>query len=54
MYVDTDIFYAKIRSGDRHAEFAGKILSKKGLYTSSITLLELEILVKRELSDDLT
>jgi len=54
MYVDTDIFYALIKTGDRHAEFAEKIMREKGLYTSAITLLELEIVIRREISDELS
>lgn len=54
MYIDTDILYAVIKKGDRHSDFAESILCRKNLYTSVVTLLELEILVKREISDELS
>ncbi|MBS3063630.1 MAG: PIN domain-containing protein [Candidatus Diapherotrites archaeon] len=55
MYVDADLFYALLRAGDRHAELAQTVLaSKEQQYTSVICLLELEIVVKRELSDEMS
>lgn len=55
MYVDTDILYALLKPNDRHLEFAKKILaSNEAPCTSAITLVELEIVVKRELSDFLS
>jgi len=55
MYLDADLIYALIKKKDRHEELAEKILSEEGkFYTSIVTLLELEIIVKRELSDELS
>ena len=55
MYVDLDLIYALIKEGDRHQETAKKILGQtKGTYTSVVTLLELEIVVKREMNDFLS
>ncbi|PIN85295.1 MAG: hypothetical protein COV47_02905 [Candidatus Diapherotrites archaeon CG11_big_fil_rev_8_21_14_0_20_37_9] len=55
MYLDTDIFYAKLKPNDRHAKTAEKMLSGKSRQaTSIITLLELELLFKREISDELS
>ena len=55
MYVDTDIFYALIKKGDRHLDIASATLQKKeAKYTSVLTLLELEILIKREIDNGLS
>ncbi len=55
MYLDADILFALIKPSDRHQAFAEEVLTKKErLYTSFTTLLELEIVVKREISDDLS
>lgn len=55
MYVDTDILYALLKPNDCHLEFAKKILSaNENPYTSVITFVELEIVVKREISDFLS
>ncbi len=55
MYIDSDLIFALLKPSDRHAFFAGGIISsKEPLYTSIVTLLELEIVVKRELSDYLS
>ncbi len=55
MYLDVDVIYALIKENDYHKEYALKILeeSKKN-YTSAVSLLELEIIIKRELSDMLS
>ncbi|MEW6295052.1 MAG: PIN domain-containing protein [Candidatus Diapherotrites archaeon] len=55
MYIDADLIYAIIKKRDRHEELAEKILSaEEKFYTSIVTMLELEIIVKRELSDELS
>ncbi len=55
MYIDTDILYALLKPNGRHLEFAKKILDSNEIaYTSVITLVELEIVVKREISDFLS
>lgn len=55
MYVDLDLIYAKIKKDDRLREISKKILSsKESKYTSVVTLLELEIVLKREISDFLS
>ncbi|MDO8634322.1 MAG: PIN domain-containing protein [archaeon] len=52
MYIDADILFAFLKPADRHLEFAKKIVgSKEKLYTSTVTILELELVVKRELND---
>lgn len=55
MYVDTVFLLAFLKPHDRHLEFAQKILeSKENLYTSTATLIELSVVVKREISDFLS
>lgn len=54
MYVDADILFATLKAGDRHTDFAHKIMEEDHLYTSTITLVELEIVVKRELSNEMS
>ncbi|MFA4855940.1 MAG: PIN domain-containing protein [archaeon] len=55
MYVDLDLIYAKIKKDDRLQETSRNILkSKERQYTSVITLLELELVLKREISDYLS
>ena len=54
MYVDADILFATLKSGDRHADFAHTVMENEHLYTSIITLIELEIVVKRELSNEMS
>ena len=55
MYVDVDLLYALIKENDRHRETAEKVLGGKSkLCTSAVGLLELEILIKREMSDFLS
>jgi|SRR3989344_7017424 len=51
MYLDVDVFYAVIKENDRHKKFALTALKEKNKYTSIVSLLELEILVKREIND---
>ncbi len=55
MYVDADVIFAVLKPNDRHLDFARKIInSKEKLYTSTVTFVELEIVLKRELSDFLS
>lgn len=55
MYVDLDLIYAKIKKDDRLAAISARILqAKEPQYTSIATLLELEIVLKREVSDYLS
>jgi predicted nucleic acid-binding protein len=55
MYLDSDIIFALLKLSDRHQSFATQIAeTKEELYTSTITLTELAIVVKREMSDDLS
>lgn len=55
MYLDTDILYALLRAKDRLAPIALEVTGRKDKqYTSTITLVELEILFKREISDELS
>lgn len=55
MYIDSDLIFALLKPSDRHAFFAKSIISSQDpLYTSIVTLLELEIVAKRELSDYLS
>ena len=55
MYADTDVIYALIRPGDRHREYAERMLNiREKIYTSAITIVELEIVIKREISDELS
>ncbi len=52
MYLDADILFAFLKPADRHLEFAKKIISaSETQYTSVITFVELELVVKRELND---
>ncbi len=54
MYLDADILFSLLKPGDRHQMFAKQIIeSKEEIYTSVITILEVEIVAKREISDDL-
>ncbi len=50
MYIDTDVIYAFIKPADRHIRFARRVagLVDEELYTSSITLLEVEFVRTRE------
>ncbi len=53
MYLDVDVLYALLKEKDFHREYAERIASSKGgKVTSSVSLLELEIVVKRELGDE--
>ena len=53
MYLDTDILYATIDTNDPHAKVAQKIINmKEEKYSSIATLIELEFVIRRELSDD--
>lgn len=55
MYLDVDLVYAFIKKGDRHFELAKEIIGRKGnFYTSVVSLIELEILIKREISNELS
>ena len=55
MYLDTDVLYALIKEKDFNKEYAEKAVAEKGpKYTSTITLVELEIVIKRELGDGLS
>ena len=55
MYLDVDILLALIKEKDFHREYAKKIISlKEDKYTSVISLIELEIVIKREVSDILS
>ena len=54
MYVDSDILFATLKSGDRHAAFAHETMRNEHVYTSALTLIELEIVVKRELSNEMS
>jgi predicted nucleic acid-binding protein len=55
LYVDSDLIYAQIKTGDHLEQYSKTILKgKEKKYTSIITLLELEIIVKREISDYLS
>ncbi|HLD76236.1 MAG TPA: PIN domain-containing protein [Candidatus Norongarragalinales archaeon] len=52
MYLDADVLYALLKRDDFQKPYALNILQKKDRkYTSTVTLLELEIVVKRELGD---
>lgn len=52
MYLDTDILYALMKKDDHLKPLALSILKRnEAKYTSAVTLLELEIVVKRELGD---
>ena len=52
MYVDADILYALLKPSDRYLEFAKKIVdSTDNLYTSVVSFIEVEFVVKRELND---
>ena len=53
MYLDVDVLYALVKEKDFHREYAERIAASKGAkLTSSVSLLELEIVVKRELGDE--
>jgi predicted nucleic acid-binding protein len=55
VYVDLDLIYAKIKKDDHLRGISSSILkSKEKQYTSIVTLLELEIVLKREISDYLS
>ncbi len=55
MYVDVDVLYALVRERDWLRGFAESIVSKPGKrYSSAVALLELELIVKREISDELS
>ncbi len=55
MYLDVDVIYALIKENDYHKDYALRILREgKKRYTSAVSLLELEIIIKRELSDSLS
>ena len=51
MYVDADVLYAYLKPSDWLKSFAEKII-KKEMITSSITVVELEIVAKRDFSED--
>ena len=52
MYVDSDIIYALLRPEDRLRELARRIIQRdKKIYTSIITVLELQLVAKREISE---
>lgn len=53
MYLDTDVLYATIDTKDPHAKMAQKIINmKEEKYSSVATLIELEFVIRREISDD--
>lgn len=55
MYLDVDLIYALIKKGDRHFELAKETVSRKEeIYTSIVSFVELEILIKREISNELS
>lgn len=55
MYLDTDVIYALLKPSDRHFAFAKKIVSSnETIYSSVVMTLELELIVKREISDYLS
>lgn len=52
MYLDVDVLLALIKERDFHKEYALKVCSlQEEKYTSIISLVELEIVIKREMSD---
>lgn len=52
MYLDVDVLLALIKERDFHKEYALKVCSLlEEKYTSVISLVELEIVIKREMSD---
>ena len=55
MYLDVDVLLALIKERDFHKPYAERILAfNEDKYTSVISLLELEIVIKREMSDILS
>ncbi|MFH1200054.1 MAG: PIN domain-containing protein [Candidatus Micrarchaeota archaeon] len=53
MYLDVDVLYALVKEKDFHKEYAERITATAGAkVTSCVSLLELEIVVKRELGDE--
>ena len=55
MYLDVDVIYSLLKENDFNRGYAEKVLQAKGKkYTSVVSLLELEIVVKRELGDALS
>jgi len=55
MYVDLDMIFAQIKKDDRLKETSDLLLkSEEKQYTSALTLVELEIVLKREVSDFLS
>lgn len=55
MYLDSDVLYALMKKDDHQRPYALKVVQQQTRkYTSTVTLLELEIMVKRELGDALS
>jgi len=54
LYVDTDVIYAILKKEDLHKDYAERILEKENLYTSVLTLVELQIVAKREISGEVS
>lgn len=55
MYLDVDILLALIKEKDFHKSHAEEICSlEEEKYTSVISLLELEIVIKREISNEMS
>lgn len=55
MYLDVDVLLALIKERDFHKDYALKVYSlQEEKYTSVISLVELEIVIKREMSDILS
>lgn len=55
MYLDVDVLYALLKENDYHKEYALRVARAPGRkYTSIIALVELEIIVKREISDTMS
>ena len=50
MYVDADVLYAYLKPTDWLKEFTGKILKEK-VITSSVTIMELEIVSKKDFDE---
>ncbi|MBI4043511.1 MAG: PIN domain-containing protein [Candidatus Diapherotrites archaeon] len=52
MYVDSDVLFALLKPNDRHYSFAAYVCALKDrFYCSAAALMEVEIVVKREISD---
>ena len=52
MYVESDILYAYLKPRDWLKEYAERIIKRFKLITSVITIIEIEVVAKRDFGDD--